>query len=298
MAKRKCGVIRTMKQQLKKSIAQEMFFLASLPALLWQLLFLCVPLLIIIYLSFVKEGVITGEHYRSLFQITHMRVILRSLGLAFANALICLICAYPVAYFLGLYAKRWKNFLLFLLVLPFWTNFLVQVYAWFFLLERNGFINSLLLRIGIISQPLSLSSNLFAVFLVMVYCYIPFMILPIYSNIGKLNYRLLEASADLGATPWQTFKRITLPLSIPGIKTGVLLVLVPSFGEYVIPTLLGGSKNMMVGSLISHYFLVARDSSLGSTFTLMSGLILLIVALLFHWYIYVTFEKMGKEDER
>lgn len=284
-------------RQLKKSIAQEIPFFASLPALIWQVLFWCVPLFIIIYLSFTKQGALTWQHYKALFQPIYFRIIFRSLFLALANALVCLVCAYPVAYFLGVYAKRWKQFLLFLLVLPFWTNFLVQVYSWFFLLERNGLINTVLMRIGLIAEPLNLSNSLFAVFLVMVYCYIPFMILPLYSIIEKLNITLLEASADLGGTPWQTFRRITLPLSMPGIKTGVLLVLVPSFGEFIIPALLGGSKYLMVGSLISHYFLIARDSSLGSAFTLFSGIILLIVALLFHWYVRVSFETIKGADK-
>ncbi len=278
-------------KQVKKVALQEMPFLASLPAIVWQILFWCIPLFIVIYLSLTKFGIFTLHNYSELFQLIYVRIILRSLALAIANALICLFCAYPVAYFLAIYTQRWKNFLLFLLVLPFWTNFLVQIYAWFFLLEHNGLINKILLRLHLISEPLNLSNNVFAVLLVMVYCYIPFMVLPIYSVVEKLNIRLLEASADLGATPWQTFRHITLPLSASGIKTGVLLVLVPSFGEFVIPALVGGSKYMMVGSLISHYFLVARDSALGSAFTLLSGLVLLIIALLFHWYIYALYEK-------
>lgn len=270
---------------IKKQFFKDLPFLYALPAIVWQVLFLCVPLLTVFYVSFIKNGMWTTANYVSLCDSAHIRIIGRSLGLALANVALCLVCAYPVAYFLAMRVKRFKNFLIFLLVLPFWTNFLVQVYAWFFLLGNNGLLETLLRKIGIISGPLHIANSLTAVFLVMVYCYIPFMILPIYSIIEKLQHQLLEASADLGATPWQTFVRITLPLSMPGIKTGILLVMVPSFGEFVIPELMGGAKYMMAGSLISYYFLVARDNAIGSAFTVVCGCILLLVSYAFHRFI-------------
>jgi len=272
-------------KKIKTHLMQEFPFFCSLPAIIWQVLFLCVPLFIVLYSSFVKDGLWTLANYASLFDTAHARIIGRSLGLALANVALCLICAYPVAYFLAVKVQRGKNFLIFLLALPFWTNFLVQVYAWFFLLGNNGLLETLLRKMGIISSSLHLAHSLTAVFLVMVYCYIPFMILPIYSVIEKLQYQLREASADLGATPWQTFLRITLPLSMPGIKTGILLVMVPSFGEFVIPELMGGAKYMMVGSLISYYFLVARDNAVGAAFTMLSGCVLLLAAYAFHRFI-------------
>lgn len=276
--------------QLKKTLFNELPFLAAVPAMVWQLLFFGIPLLIILCASFIHNNGFTFNNYIALFDFSYVKIIARSLFLALSNALICLLCAYPVAYFLAAHVKRFKNMLLFLLVLPFWTNFLVQVYAWFFLLEKNGLINALLLKIGIINTPLDISNSLFAVFIVMMYCYMPFMILPIYSTIEKLNLQLLEASADLGATPWQTFLRITLPLSMPGIKNGILLVLIPSFGEFVIPSLFGGGKHLMVGSLISYYFLVVNNSAIGAAFTLLSGLVLLGVILFLYTYIYAHFD--------
>jgi ABC-type spermidine/putrescine transport system permease subunit I len=271
--------------KLKKIITQELPFLYVLPAILWQTLFLCVPLCIMVYTSFTYLGTPTLEFYKTFTHTPYLRIIARSLLFAVGNAFVCLVCVYPVTYFLAVYVTRWKNLLLFLLALPFWTNILVQIYAWFFLLERNGLINAFLLKVGIISEPLTLANNQWAVFLVMIYCYIPFMVLPIYSALEKLNLQLLEASADLGATPWQTFRKITWPLSLPGIKTGLLLVLVPSFGEFIIPELIGGSKYMMVGSLISYYFLSVRNNGLGAAFTVCSGIILLLVALLFYRYL-------------
>jgi len=259
---------------IKSAIIRELSFVFSVPAVLWQVLFLYFPLVILIYASLYQS-------YLIFFDMIYVRIIARSLLLAGGSALLCLLLAYPVAYFLALKVKRGKNILLFLLTLPFWTNFLIQIYAWFFLLDRNGLINVLLKTVGLISEPLYLLNNQFSIFLVMVYCYFPFMIMPLYSILHKMDVTLLESSMDLGATRWQTFRNITLPLSITGIKTGVLLVFVPAFGEFVIPALVGGSKYMLVGSLISYYFLVVRDSSLGSAFTVVSGMILLGCALLF-----------------
>jgi len=285
-------------KQFKQAIFNELPFLAAVPAMVWQMLFLGFPLFIILYLSFTRNAVFTFDNYAILFDLAYFKIIFRSLNFAVANACICLLCAYPVAYFLAVHDKRFKQLLLFFLVLPFWTNFLVQVYAWFFLLERNGLVNALLSKIGLIGAPLDISNSLFAVFIVLVYCYIPFMILPIYSCIEKLDFQLLEASADLGATPWQTFLRVTLPLSMPGIKNGILLVLIPSFGQFVISALFGGSKHLMVGSLISYYFLVVNDSSIGAAFTVISGSILLCVVLFAYKYLYTPFEYTVESEEK
>ena len=204
-------------------------------------------------------------------------IIMRSLILATVTAIICLLIGYPVAYFLALYAGRWRTTLLFLLTLPFWTNFLTQAYAWFFILEKQGVVNSMLMRLHIISEPLMLVYNRFAVLCVMVYCFLPFMILPIYSVLQKLDWRLLEASQDLGASRWQTFMRITLPLSHSGIRTGLMLVFIPACGEFVIPMIMGGSRYMYVGSAITHYVLNARNEQMGAAFTVVSALALFTV---------------------
>ena len=273
---------------LRGFVSRSLPLFYSLPALLWQVLFLCVPLAIIIYFSFTYQAdiyTLTLAPYKSVFNSIHFKVIIRSLIMALGTAGICLLMAYPVAYFLALrVSDRWKNILLFFVTLPMWTNFLVQIYAWFFLLERSGLVNKALLNTGLISESLHLSNNMFAVFLVMIYCYLPFMVMPLYSVLSKLDTSLLEASSDLGATSWQTFMRVTLPLSLPGIRTGFLLVLVPAFGEFAIPALIGGSKYLMVGSLISYYFLIARNTALGAAFTCLSGAVLFIVAGLFYWY--------------
>lgn len=272
-----------MKKKLIPLINKEQSFFMAMPALVWQILFLYVPAAVILGISVMGKfelafwRYLTLEHYATIFSPMYFDIIVRSLILAVSNALICFLFAYPVAYFLAMRAQMWKNILLLLLILPFWTNFLVQVYAWFFILERNGLLNVVLLKAGIISTPLQIMNTPLAIHLVMLFCYLPFMIMPIYTSLEKINQKLLEASHDLGATDWQTFLRVTFPLSLSGVKTGCFLVLVPSFGEFVIPSLLGGGKTMYVGSLVSYYFIESRDIFLGSTFTCVSAFVLMIV---------------------
>ncbi len=270
-------------RKVTQIFSRELPFVSSLPAIVWQFFFMVTPLLIIGYYSIADSSSGLGislVHYRNLFESPYFKIIGRSLFLAVATAITGFLCAYPVAYFIALRARRFKNLMLFLLTFPFWVNFLVQIYAWYFLLERNGLINMALLKLGIIHEPLLLSNSLFAVFIVMLNCYLPFVIMPLYSTLEKIDIRQLEASADLGATPWQTFWRITVPYSMPGIKTGLLLVMIPAFGEFVIPALVGGSKYMLVGSLISYYFLAARNNHAGAAFTCLSAIVL-VATLLF-----------------
>jgi ABC-type spermidine/putrescine transport system permease subunit I len=161
-----------------------------------------------------------------------------------------------------------------LLIVPFWTNFLLHVYAWFFVLEREGFINNLLHATHLIQSPIPFLNSLFATMLMMVYYYLPFMVLPIYSSLEKFDYRLIETSVDLGASWLQTLKRIILPLSIGGIRAGFFLVYIPSFGEFAIPELMGGDKQMFVGSVVARYILGDQTGSLGAAFTVVSCFIL------------------------
>lgn len=261
------------------------------PAIVWQALFFFMPLLLVLYLSFVLAwdkpflSSFTLQHYATFFDPMYLGIIARSFLLAACNAFACLVIGYPVAYFLAVKTRAWKNTLLFLLMLPFWTNLLVLIYAWFFVLERHGLVNIFLMKLGMISEPLHLLNTPWAVHLVMFYCYLPFMIMPLYSILEKLDMSFIEASLDLGANPFKTFINVTVPLTLSGIKTGFFLVFIPSFGEFVIPALIGGAKQMFVGSLISHYFLATRNSFLGSAFTCFSSLILIIIALFFHWMV-------------
>ena len=268
--------MREFKQKLSSS-----FFFSIVPGMLWQILFLCLPLAFVIGLSFFeatdKVATLTLEYYRVVTNKFHLLVILRSLSVSLIVATVCSFVAYPVAYFIAFkVSKRWQNVCLFLLALPFWINFLLQVYAWCFILERNGLVNSLLLKIGLINEPLYLMNNMLAVMVVMIQGYLPFMILPVYSGMARFSKRLIEASYDLGASTFYTFYHITLPLTISGIRTGFILILVMTFGEFTIPTLLGGGKKLFVGTLISEYFFTSRSMSQGSAFVCVSGLVLCI----------------------
>jgi spermidine/putrescine transport system permease protein len=283
----------SLKAKLLKVINQEGPFVIGVPAFLWQALFFYIPLFFIIIWSVLNvsdDGSVVGltlENFTPFFSRSYIFIILKSLLLALANSVLCFIVGFPVAYFLSFKAGNLKNIFLFLLILPFWTNFLLHIYAWFFVLERGGFLNTLLLRLGIISEPLVMLHTMTVVMLVMVYSYLPFMVLPIYSILERFDRGLLEASYDLGANTWQSLIRILLPLTRSGILLGFFLVFVPSFGEFVIPGLLGGDKFMFVGTVISHYILGNVTLSLGAAFTLISCLVLLGFAALA--YLVVNF---------
>ena len=268
-------------KKVKLAFSSQLGLFVGMPALLWQLLFLFLPLIFILLISFTSQDNINFKisflEYKKLLNYTHLIIIFRSLVLAVANTIICLLLAYPIAYYIAVHAKRLKTLFLFLLTLPFWVNFLVHIYAWFFILEHDGLLNKILLKLSLISQPLYLLNNYFAITIVMIHVYLPFMVMPIYSVLEKFNQKLIEASLDLGANHWQTFKNITLPLSLSGIKTGSILVLVMSFGEYAVPMLMGGSKTLFVGSLITEYFLMARNMPKGAAFMILSSCALIIV---------------------
>ena len=225
----------------------------------------------------VVHGLDLANYVRAL-QPIYLVILLRSFGLALATTVLCLLAAYPVAYWLGLLAPaRWRNLLLVLVILPFWTSFLVRMYAWVFMLRTEGLVNLLLGRFGV--PPLPLLYNDFAVLLGQVYGELPFMILPLYASIEKLDRSLLEAAADLGSLPSRTLLRITLPLTQPGIMAGCVLVFIPSLGAYLAPDLLGGARTVYIGNLIQSQFAVARDMPFGSALSFL--LSLLVLALLF-----------------
>ncbi len=263
-------------------------FFVGVPALVWQVLFFYLPLLFIVFSSIAEisdTGAFIGITLSKIWHFIdsiYLKVIGLSLLLALSTAFICLIIAYPLAYFIAFTIKRGKNFLLFLIVLPFWTNFLLHVYAWFFILEREGVLNNFLMAIGIITQPIQFLNSIFAIMIMMVYCYLPFMLLPIYAALERFDVRLMEASLDLGATRFQTFRNIILPISLTGARAGFFLVYIPAFGEFAIPELMGGDRQMFVGSIVSHYILGEETGSLGAAFTLVSGVVLVISAAIFY----------------
>lgn len=269
-------------------VTKKPFFFVT-PAFLWQFLFFYVPLLFIVVLSLLSysdtevfQG-FTLQNYVPFLSLQYAYIIFKSLLLATVTSILCFIVGYPVAHYLSFYAYKSKNILLFFLLLPFWTNFLLHIYAWFFVLERAGFLNNFLLYIGIIKTPIHFLNSLPAVIVLMVYCYLPFMVLPIYSVLERFDKKLIEASSDLGANSWQTWTKVTIPLVMNGILSGFFLVFVPAFGEFVIPGLLGGERFTFVGTVISQYILGNRTMELGAAFTTLSCIAIILVILGIYW---------------
>ncbi len=269
----------------------ELPFSIGAPAMIWQVLFFYIPLAILAITSVLKFNefdVFEGFTFEKIFfflRPLYLKVILSSFLLALGNAILCLLIAYPVAYFIAFSSKRFKNFFLFLLIVPFWTNFLLHVYAWFFVLEKEGFLNNLLRGMGIISEPMNMLNTPFAIMIMMVYYYLPFMVMPLYSSIEKMELRLVEASLDLGASWGQTLRRVILPLTKRGLKAGFFLVYIPSFGEFAIPELMGGDKWMFVGTVVANYILGDETGSLGAAFTVVASIFLLLSAVGLYWAI-------------
>jgi putrescine transport system permease protein len=275
---------------------------AAIP-MLWLLLFFLVPFLIVLKISFSESRlaippfapllewdggrlvphVHLSGYLRVLFGEDRLYLLsyLYSLKVAAISTVCCLAIGYPMAYAIAHAAPSWRNVLLMLIVLPFWTSFLLRVYAWIGLLQGNGVINNVLLYLGVIHQPLTLMGTDFAVYAGIVYSYLPFMILPLYSNLEKHDLTLLEAAADLGARPFMAFLRVTLPQSLPGIVAGSLLVFIPAVGEYIVPQLLGRTDQLMIGRVLSDEFFENRDWPVASTVAILILGLLVVPIMLF-----------------
>ena len=275
-------------KKLKTILRKDAPFGIGSGALVWQSLFFYAPLVLMLISSFSRfhlDGTFEGftlSHFAQILKLDYFKVILKSLELGFTTACITLLLGFPLAYTIALKGGRFKTFLLFLVIIPFWTNFLLHIYAWFFVLEKGGFLNQLLLWLGLIQEPIHFLNTSFAVHLMMVYYYLPFMTLPIYSSLEKFDPTLIEASMDLGATKIQTFRRVVLPVLMPAIRTGFFLVFIPAFGEFVIPELMGGDKFMFVGSVVSQFILGEKTAPIGIAFTVLSGTILLFASFLLY----------------
>lgn len=261
------------------------------PYLIWSVIFIVVPLLLIVYFSVTEtvngRTVFTLKHFMEFFDFknnSYYLVLLRSLKLALYCTLICFLIGYPTAYFLSKLKPGMRNFLILLIVLPMWMNFLLRTYSWLTLLERNGLINKLLTMLNLPLLDILYTEG--AVVLGMVYNYLPFMVLPIYSVIIKIDRSLIQAGEDLGATPFQTFKKITLPLSLPGILSGITMVFMPSTTTFAISKLLGGGKVVLIGDLIEQQFNVAHNWGFGSALS-----VILIVIILLSMSFMTKFEQ-------
>jgi len=269
---------------------------------LWLLLFFAVPFVIILMISFARTQVGSPpytwllEYVDGAFSLKlnlgsyaalvkdnqYLLAYLSSIKIAVISTLLTLLIGYPMAYVISRMSPAARNVAMMLVVLPSWTSFLIRVYAWIGILDRNGLLNQLLLKIGLIDAPLQILYTPTAAYIGIVYCYLPFMVLPLYANLVKLDNRLLEAAYDLGAKPWQAFLRITLPLSRTGIIAGCMLVMIPAVGEFVIPEMLGGPDTLMIGRVLWGEFFNNRDWPTASAVAIVMLALLLVPILLFN----------------
>ena len=236
------------------------------------------------------------SNYQTIFfnDDLYLRAYLSSVWFAALTTVICLAIGYPFAYFLARSRPEIRPALLMLLMLPFWTSFLLRVYAWKMLLADNGVFNNVAMALGVLSEPIKMMNTPFSLTLGMVYTYLPFMVLPLYANLVKLDIRLLEAARDLGATPWQAFWRITVPLSRSGIIAGALLVFIPCVGEFVIPELLGGPETLMIGRVLWDEFFSNNDWPMASSVAVVMVLLIIVPLALFNKYRAESAQGAGK----
>jgi putrescine transport system permease protein len=272
----------------------------------WLLIFFLVPFLIVLKISFAEFSPLGRPPYEPVFQwlaegALQIKLLIGSyvylfneplyvsswiysVKVAFFSTVLCLALGYPMAYAIARAPPTQRNVFLMLIILPFWTSFLLRVYAWIGLLKTDGVINNVLQFTGIIDEPLAMMNTSFAVYIGIVYSYLPFMILPLYSNLEKHDLTLLEAAQDLGAGPVKSFLRITLPLSLPGVIAGSLLVFIPAVGEYVIPSLLGRTDQLMVAKLLSDEFFLNRDWPKASAVAIAMLLLLVVPIMIFQYF--------------
>lgn len=272
--------------------------------MLWLLLFFLVPFIIVFKISFSETVIamppvapmlewIDGQMHVHLRLANYARLLQDNLYwlsygysalVAAISTLLCLLIGYPMALAIARARGGWRNTLFMLVMLPSLTSLLLRVYAWIGLLQTNGIINNVLIWLGIIDEPLTMLHTGFATYVGIVYSYLPFMVLPLYANLEKHDPTLLEAAADLGARPWRSFMRITLPLSVPGIVAGSLLVFIPAVGEFVIPTLLGPTDQLMIGRVLTDEFFANRDWPVASAVAIVMLVLLVAPILIFQRY--------------
>ena len=256
----------------KKTLIQRA---AASPHIVWSVLFIIAPLIFVVYYAFTdKSGAFTFDNFTELFQASYLEIFLRSVCFAFLATVICLVIAYPIAYFMTKASAKTQKILVMLVMLPMWMNFLIRTYSWMALLEDTGIINTLLGFFGI--GPVHMINTAGAVILGMVYNYLPYMIIPIHSVLSKLDNRLLEAASDLGSSPFRVITRVVFPLSVPGIISGITMVFVPSISTFYISQKLGGGNFDLIGDTIERQFQTAYNYNLGASMSFV--LMLLIIA--------------------
>ncbi len=276
-------------------IAQGLFLIS--PANLYLIIFIVIPLILVTGLSFLSRGTYGDvvfefniTNYTRLFDALYGKILLYSLGVGIGTTVLCLLIGYPMAYYLARAPARQRSLLLFLILLPFWTNFIIRIYAWMMILRSGGFLDTILQWLHITNASLNILYTPTAVMIGMVYEFLPFMVLPLYTSLEKIENSLLEAAADLGAPPATAFLRVTLPLSVPGMIAGTILTFIPAMGMFVVPDLLGGAKTILIGNVIRNQFLTARDWPFGAA----ASMILMLLTMVFTLY-YTRKAGFGEE---
>jgi len=285
---------------LKRLLPRGRALVASVPYL-WLMLFFLIPFVIVLKISFSDARIAMPPYEPLVHWVTdkaldiklnfgnfaflvednlYWKAYLNSIWVAGVSTVLCLLIGYPMAYAMARAPASMRSILLLMVILPFWTSFLLRVYAWIGILKNNGLINNALIALGVIDQPIQMLQTDFAVYVGIVYSYLPFMILPLYANLEKMDLTLLEAAADLGSRPWEAFLKITLPLSIPGIIAGCLLVFIPAVGEFVIPALLGDPGTLMIGKVLWTEFFNNRDWPVASAVAI-ALLLFLVIPIMF-----------------
>ncbi|MGL4786765.1 MAG: ABC transporter permease [Cetobacterium sp.] len=276
-----------------KKISSGSFY--SIPLTLWMSVFFVIPMLIVLSYAFLTKGtyggvqmIFTLKNFNVFFEPIFLKILFRTIYISIAVTLITILLAVPTAYFIA--RSKFRQELLILVIIPFWTNFLIRIYAWISILGSNGFLNTFLIKLGIIETPLKLLYNTGSVILITVYTSLPFAILPLYAIIEKFDFSLVEAARDLGATNSQAFRKVFLPNIKSGIITAILFTFIPAMGSYAIPKLVGGTQATMLGNIIAQHLTVTRNWPLASAISAMLILVTSIALLIF-----MRAEKKSKE---
>ena len=290
-------------RSVRKRLPGSRWLVIAVPYL-WMLLFFAIPFAIALKISFASAAIAmppytdlvqwAGDKLQLSINIANYLYLVRdslyvnaylsSLEIAVVSTVLCLLVGYPIAYGIARMDPATRNVALMLVILPSWTSFLIRIYAWVGILKNNGLLNNLLIGMGLIDEPLQILHTPVAVYIGIVYAYLPFMVLPLYSNLVKHDNRLLEAASDLGARPWKAFLTVTLPLSKAGIIAGSMLVLIPVVGEFVIPEMLGGADTLMIGRVLWQEFFNNRDWPVASAVAIVMLVLLIVPITIFHRY--------------
>lgn len=283
---------------MKKRKKQAMLSVVTMvgPVVMWIVLLILIPMAYVAFMSFMQRGRFGGirlqfslEAYESFFDPLYLQVILKSVGISVKTTIMCILVGYPFAYYIAKRPAKKAALIILLVMAPFWTSGLVKTYSWVLLMNTTGIINNFLTGVGLIDKPIQLLYNDWAVTLGLLYGFLPYAVLPMYSSIEKLDKSLLEASNDLGARPVKTFLKITLPLTAPGIFASVILVFIPSLGAYFTADVLGGGTSLVIGNLIKNQFTVSKNWPFGSAIS-----IILVMGTLLLLYLY---SRVGDLDE-